>query len=248
MKLISVNMEGARHVDRIVGLLEREKPDCICLQEMPSAFIPTLQALGYHSTFAPMMYDQFTAPKDSIGVGIATRITVDTTTRYYYGNTTVVLPYEKVREFETTSFPYIVSTVIIDEIPYVIATTHLPVTKDGLESPDQNDAIDILLQQLAPMLPHVLCGDMNMPRGYNTNYSKFTQRYTDTIPQTYTSSLDGNLHRLGTANPQELNAPIFDIYMVDYIFTQAPYEAQNVRLEFGVSDHAAIIADITKQN
>lgn len=33
--------------------------------------------------------------------------------------------------------------------------------------------------------------------------------------------------------------------MVDYIFTQPPYDVKNVKLVFGVSDHAAIIADIS---
>ncbi len=83
-----------------------------------------------------------------------------------------------------------------------------------------------------------------MPRGYNTNYTQFCAHYTDEIPNTYTSSLDRTLHRLGSRS--DLNAPIFDIYMVDYIFSQPPYRVTDVSLMFGVSDHAAVQAQISK--
>ena len=81
-----------------------------------------------------------------------------------------------------------------------------------------------------------------MPRGHNKLYEVITQKYTDTIPRHYRSSLDRNLHRLGKKT--DLNQPIFDAYMVDYIFTQPPFEASDIHLEFGVSDHAAVIGNI----
>lgn len=43
---------------------------------------------------------------------------------------------------------------------------------------------------------------------------------------------------------RKIDQPIFEEYMVDYIFTQSPYWADNVKLKFGVSDHAAVIAEI----
>jgi hypothetical protein len=63
------------------------------------------------------------------------------------------------------------------------------------------------------------------------------------VPAHYRSSLDNNLHRL--AEKPEL-AHLFTDYMVDYLLVQPPYHAHDVRLEFGVSDHAAIIATLSR--
>jgi endonuclease/exonuclease/phosphatase family metal-dependent hydrolase len=67
--------------------------------------------------------------------------------------------------------------------------------------------------------------------------------YQDEIPKHYQSSLDRNLHRLGKV---KLDQPIFDKFMVDYIFAKPEYEVTGERLEFGVSDHAAVVAHIVK--
>jgi hypothetical protein len=85
---------------------------------------------------------------------------------------------------------------------------------------------------------------MNMPRGYNANYEHFIKRYIDTIPKQYMSSLDRNLHRLGS--DPDLKSPMFESYMVDYIFSQPPYIVEDVLLHFGVSDHAGVTAIIKK--
>ena len=67
--------------------------------------------------------------------------------------------------------------------------------------------------------------------------------YTDTIPANYTSSLDKTLHRKGD-DPSR--AHLFTDFMVDYLFTKPDYQASDVRLEFGISDHAAVVATISK--
>ena len=84
---------------------------------------------------------------------------------------------------------------------------------------------------------------MNIPRHHNFLYEKFLEQYKDNIPAEYKSSLDKSMHLFG--NDSEKNV-LFTDYMVDYIFSQAPYRVQNVRLEFGISDHAAVIADVFK--
>ena len=145
-----------------------------------------------------------------------------------------------------TSYPVVCATIArSDGQMYSIATVHLMVTPDGKEIPAQTASVKKLLKFLDTKEPHILCGDFNIPRGYNTNYHLFTDKYIDTIPHLYTSSLDRTLHRDG--NNPELHSPIFDIYMVDYIFSQPPYSVSDVRLEFGVSDHAAVLAQISKQ-
>ena len=108
----------------------------------------------------------------------------------------------------------------------------------------QTNSVEKLIALLSNRPAHILCGDFNIPRGYNSNYELITKHYTDTIPSTFTSSLDRTLHRDGSKT--NLHTPIFDVYMVDYIFTKEPYQVSDVQLQFGISDHAGVIATISK--
>ncbi len=248
MKLITVNMEGVLHIERIIALIKREQPDCICLQEMPTVFIYNLILLGYYPTFSPMFRDAHrTSTNEALGICIATRTPHDATIHNYGGTQTGIPIYERRPDDSAKSFQLITATFSDDtNNTYTIATTHLMVTATGVSSEPQQAAVDRLLEYLSSYPPHIFCGDFNMPRGYNTNYERFLEQYGDAVPTHYASSLDRNLHRSG--HSMELGAPIFDIYMVDYIFTQPPYVASDVRLEFGVSDHAAVIATIAVQS
>ncbi len=244
LRLLTVNMEGSRHYERLIPFIEAENPDCLCLQEMPSQFGYELFKRGYHVTFAPMLFACSLADDDMIGIGIASKRVLSANVRFYHGNSGAPLAYDSTRPGLTITHS-VVETVVTDDAghQYRIATTHLPVTKDGESDENQAAAVANLLGNLDTGNPHILCGDLNMPRGHNRHYPEFTARYTDAIPPTYQSSLDRSLHRHG--NNPNLNRPIFDQFMVDYVFTQSPYRANNVTLHFGVSDHAAITADIT---
>jgi len=124
-----------------------------------------------------------------------------------------------------------------------VVTTHLVDTEHGQTDSFQTQLLAKLLTELDQLPPHLLCGDFNMPRGFNSLYPKITNFYTDAIPRHYKSSLDQSLHRLGTAT---LDEPIFEKYMVDYIFTKPPYTLKTVGLRFGVSDHAAVVAELSE--
>jgi endonuclease/exonuclease/phosphatase family metal-dependent hydrolase len=243
LKLATLNMEGVRHYDRIIPFITTERPDCLCLQEMPAAFLHTLFTLGYFVQFAPMSHHSSVAPGDTLGIGLATLQPYNTTTRYYMSKASTPLAHNK-HDAHSKSYPVITCTINNGDGTYIISTTHLYDTWDGLANPNQTECIESLISYTKTLPPHILCGDFNMPRGYNTNYELFCQQYTDTIPAHYTSSLDRTLHRAG--NRTDLNAPIFDIYMVDYIFAQPSYQVDNVKLHFGVSDHAAVTADVIK--
>lgn len=245
MKLVSVNMEGMNHILRIVQLITREQPDCICLLEAPENFMTTLTTLGYQSVFAFMQKRSAEGIESNEGVIFASRYPYAHHTNNYYEIGTKETPQEIGGRFVHTTFPYIFASISHPtEGKVFVATTHFIVTADGLADADQTAGLKAILAHLHTEAPHVLCGDFNLPRGVNTLYPLITNEYTDTIPPHYTSSLDRTLHRLGAS--LNLNAPIFDKYIVDYIFTKPPYHAENVRLQFGVSDHAAVIADIVR--
>lgn len=63
----------------------------------------------------------------------------------------------------------------------------------------------------------------------------FAQNLKDNVPETYRTSIDGNIHRAG---PLPL--------MVDCLFTTPGYTAADVVLKDGVSDHMAVAGEIRK--
>ncbi len=243
ISIASINMEGDRHLDTVFGFIGTRKPHCLALQEAPAGVVDKLVRLGYFVSFVPMTYEASVAPGDTLGVIIATIAPATFTTHYYsakYGTPTPFNPQDQ----HTKAYPIVHATLTVDSQRVTIGTTHLLDTFDGLANADQTACVEALLAYTKTLPPHILIGDFNMPRGYNTNYERFLAAgYTDHVPQSYTSSLDRTLHRKGNAT--DLNAPIFDIYMVDYLFGMAPYSVTDVTLTFGVSDHAALSATIT---
>lgn len=244
LKLISVNMEGERHFPRILSLINSENPDIICLQECPESFQTYLHNLGYRSDFLAMMHEIQNDVEYVEGIVFASKVPFATTHKYYY-QPDYNLPTQPVpTPQERRHHGYIFGTLEHQGDLYHIATTHIMVTPNGLPTEHQIQGVKKLLSLLQTEKAHIVCGDFNVPRGINPLYDDFLKYYNDIIPQEYMSSLDQTFHRLGK-NPN-LNAPIFDTFMVDYLFSKPEYTVLDIRLQFGVSDHAAIIATITK--
>jgi endonuclease/exonuclease/phosphatase family metal-dependent hydrolase len=244
MKLISLNVEGLKHEEAVFDFLTKEDAEVVCLMEFPEVWLEKLEKMGYFITFAPMC---LRSPEQSSmsGIVFASKQPHQADTHYYY-RTSDVLTIQRSRVKETIAHPVIIGSVEHNGETYRIATTHMIVTVAGKEDAHQQQGMKKMLSILENYQPHVLCGDFNMPRGFNTLYPLVTQSYTDTVPKTFSSSLDKNLHRLG--NNPDLDQPIFDIYMVDYIFTQSPYTASDVTLRFNISDHAAVVGTIDIKN
>jgi hypothetical protein len=75
---------------------------------------------------------------------------------------------------------------------------------------------------------------MNAPRG-KESFSRLAKKYKDNIPPEYKTSIDQNLHKVKGIQ-----------FMVDGLFTTPSYKASDVKLVDGVSDHMAVVAEITK--
>lgn len=246
MKLISLNIEGGRNEELSLPFIEKEDADVVCLMEAPEFWCEKLEVLGYHTTFAPMqLRNNSVRPAFVEGIILASKNPYQSTTEYYHGSETSITQ-ELHRAADTVSRPVIIAEIEHESQTYTVATTHMSVTLDGTPNEHQRDCVAKLLTTMEQHEPHIICGDFNMPRGVNDLYEEVTKRYTDAIPAHYTSSLDRNIHRMG--NDPGLNAPIFDTFMVDYIFTQTPYTAKDVRLEFNLSDHAGVVATIDKSD
>lgn len=239
MKLISLNLEGKRHLETTLPFIENEQPDCVALMEATADTQSWLQDRGYTTTFSPMADISQDGVNFEIGLLFASKDTHTATTHYYYRpelDKDLILK-------ETYPHIEISHPVIFANVQNInIAATHFTWNPNG-ETADSYQTHDLraLLSHLESKPPHILCGDFNIPRRINNLYNELVKHYKDEIPAEYESSLDINLHRLGK-DPNNQN--VFKNFMVDYLFTQPPYKASNTRLEFGVSDHAAIVTTI----
>lgn len=246
--LITLNIEHDMHLDRVDAFLERERPDILCLQEVYEQDAARIAGrFGYFHTFLPMMIRRFqpTSPLAPSGIALFSKVRpTDVQQAYYYR------PGPEIREFDLTNMETVRATISHGVLwatlelggkSYVIATTHFTWTPDGNPSDNQRQDARALLQLLAPVPQLILCGDFNAPRGENDVYHLFCERFTDNIPATFRTTMDVQLHKVKD-EPAEREK--LDQFVVDYIFSTPGYAVSDVRQEFGVSDHTAILATV----
>jgi len=245
MKLITLNIEGPRHLDRVLPFVKKEKPDVLCLQEVFRSNMSDFESIGYSGTFLPMSKKYVKKTEDEMGIAICTQIPASTQKSFYYLSSDTSVPIFKQHDIpNSVNHGILYIEFVHEEAPYSIATTHFTWTKDGkIAGPEQIKDMELFLSHVSNMPPHIMCGDFNIPRGYNPLYEKLTNYYTDTIPLLYTSSLDKDFHYSGSNPDKKL---LFDSFLVDYVFSQPSYLVSDVRLEFGLSDHAAVVATIQR--
>ncbi len=246
MKLITVNIEGEKQLETVLPFISTELPDVLCIQEMCDVDVQKFEALGYTIKFVPatIRSTPTTHRTEGIALGVRNKTSLMLGTRIYH----LIDPTGAIREFnrhdEDHGFnnPCLMADISYEGSDYRIGTTHFVWTPHGPTPTDtQHTAMKVLLNYMQNEHAHVLCGDFNIPRNLNPLYDVLVNEYTDAIPKKYTSSLDGSLHRL---RDYPEHRDIFTSYMVDYVFTKAPFFATDVRLVFGVSDHAAVVATI----
>lgn len=260
MHFISVNIEGLKHLEsRVIPFLQQEQPDVVCFQELFETSLPKLRAAtGLEVVLAPMgnvLEDNPHLPPEGIfGVGLAVNPQKWQITHwekhYYAGQADAPVPVFFADENPNSVFRVLlVAHVQSRQQPaekYVVATTHFTWSPRGSFTQLQAENFETLTHFLEKIPEFVLCGDFNSPRnqppaaevGGLTTANAFNQlasRYQDTIPSHYTTSIDSSLHKSG----QQIEL------MVDGLFTTPAYQAENVQLVKGVSDHLAIVAEVT---
>lgn len=243
MKLITLNIEGERHYDSVTSLIKNESADVLCLQEVPEKYAKCLEDLGYYTTFALRCFKSQEGPEYKDGIVVATKSEHSAKTHYYYeypDKPDDIFIDEIGRR--SCHQPLLYVSVMVDNFEYRIVNTHFTWSVDGFVNNAQKEDLESLLEYTQTLPPHLLSGDLNLPRIHNQLYKNVTNSYLDNIPRHIKSSLDPQLHRI-VNNPKD--AHHINDFMVDYIFSQPPYLVSNVELRFGVSDHAAVIADIS---
>lgn len=263
LKLISLNIEKDKHVPLVVEFLKKENPDVICLQEV---FVETFELLqkelGTKGVFDEQAIFKEGERSYIQGVAILSRFPI----RKHYS-----LPYtedvanKQAYQFSLSHRPesdsnkgdvnkqysrtLLVAEIDIAGIEYKIATTHFTWGYYGYVDKDKNEFIwnkdeSVIEDQIADakklieifkdLGEFVLCVDLNAPRGEKV-FEMFARDLKDNIPKEYKTSIDGSLHRAGPLP-----------FMVDGLFTTPGYHASNVTLKSGVSDHMAVVGEISK--
>lgn len=236
-RLISLNVERSKHMERVLPFLRFHQPDVVCLQELTETDIPRVQeAAGLaHIHFAPMAVH----PLDNraFGVGVLSRHAFTAQDIIPYGGTgkgDMVLDRTS-PESRMSTCRYLVARVAlaIDGEAFTIATTHFPWTPDGQQRDFQVESMQRLISGLGSS-EIILTGDFNAPRG-GPVFAVLAKKLADNIPADANTSLDPILHRAG---PLKL--------MVDGLFTSKHYRADEVRLLGGLSDHKAVVARVSR--
>lgn len=243
MKLISLNIEGDKHLDeRVLPFMQAEQPDLVCMQEVFEADVPKLcQELEMEAYWAPMSNIVVPNPhlpaKGMLGVAQFTKWpVVDQRAEYYVGSREQIPYFFENRNPNAQNRVLVTQTVEIEDQRFTVATTHFTWSPEGSFTQEQASNFEALRNILKGFNKLVLCGDFNSPRNRDQEnvYTTLAELYHDAIPPHYTTSIDSSLHKSGAQI--EL--------MVDGLFHTDHYQTSGVRLVDGVSDHMAIVATV----
>jgi endonuclease/exonuclease/phosphatase family metal-dependent hydrolase len=244
MKLVSANIEGDLHLDKVGPFLRQQNADVICLQEVFVDDLPDLLGRDVQFHFLPMtLKTKRSSETAAWGTAIAHRLPGKLVIcDYYHKPTEVLVPFNESAKQPTIWHGVIGVQISSGDRTMNIYTTHFTWTPDGAPDANQRGDMAKLLALLADESPHVLCGDFNIPRQQNSLYGILTRHYTDHVPPDSASSIYLPLHyvRHDAAKSAKLAA-----FMVDYIFsTPGTYRIENFAMHGGVSDHFALSAEV----
>jgi endonuclease/exonuclease/phosphatase family metal-dependent hydrolase len=228
----------------VLPFLKREKPDVVCFQELlEEDFVMYKKELEMNGVMRTTSYITDNVHTESRGkregVAIFSK-NIDNHGYYFYvgGVDNIDRTFDEYIKDD----PAIKSRVLLwadikieNGDTFRVINSHMPLTYQGEVTQEQIEANDIFIEQAKKLEEFVFCGDTNAPRGLRA-FDRIAEEFKDNIPLKYISSLDPELHRAKGIN-----------YMIDCMFTTPKYQAFNVELKSGVSDHMAVVAEISKK-
>lgn len=234
IKLISINIEGDKNLDKILPFWKKEDADIVCIQEAVKKDISLLAGTGYPFwRYSPML--KMNRPPDfpQKGLLMLTKNKPEhEEVAYYVGDPNEIPLYTGDPTAENRSI--IFSSVKKDDTLYTIGLTHFTWSVNGDTTDKQLAHFAVLKKLLQDKKDLILCGDFNAPRGREI-FTQLSTLYKDNIPQDIVSTLDPILHRIKGLD-----------LVVDGLFTSPEYQVEDIRIVGGVSDHKAIVANISK--
>ena len=240
MKIISCNIEGDNHLERIIPFFHREHPDVICVQEMFQNDVGYFEhALNMSAVFHPLAIvtqenGVRMAQKGAWGIAILSRTPNLHSAIYPYFQPESQPP--ELNEDDPNSVHRAILSVDVkvqDQI-WRVATTHFTWSPAGNIVDEQLRDFKELSSILDSLQPDALCGDFNTPRGKEI-FGTLASRFQDTVPAQVKTTVDQNLHRI----------PGIQL-VIDSIFIQKNIRLLSSKVVDSVSDHQAIVAEIQK--
>lgn len=231
IKIVSLNIEGQKHLETVKAFLAREGADVVCLMEVYESDLALIAREYPYTIYAPNnVIDAVSGI--TLGVAVLSKVAIDSSEILYCDG--------KSRETievvgEGTHSPVVVMARVGE---YQIGATHFTWTPQASVTDKQRDHIERLLALTAGR-EVVLCGDFNIPRG-SEMYRELAGRYKDNIPREIATTIDPDLHR---ANWQVRGRLAL---VVDYVWSTPRYSVRDVRVVSGVSDHCALVCDVSK--
>ena len=234
IKIVSLNIEGDKHLPEVIGLIDKERPDVVCLQEVfEEDFKMLVDRFNMRGFFAPMvLVDRPGKPgfrKNGVfGVAMIGKLPGKFGIGYYFKRRTQKLP---AYGGKPNSANRVLVWQKIDGGP-TVATTHFTWSKNGQITQKQRRELASLLKLLDKLRPDVVCGDFNAPRG-NEIWSAISERLIDNIPPEAKTTLDPNLHYSHGVK-----------LVVDGFFTSSTSKimVKSLKLIDKASDHLAVSA------
>lgn len=242
MKMVSLNVEGELHKDKIAELIHVEQAEVVCLQE----FFPETakQILGERYPY------QFFVP--TYRVDQTEKGLIPSETRVWGEVIASQIPFIKTEKFYMPMDAYTANnlpvhgtdnhlpTLLVAELGNgaTIATTHFTWTPKASVTARQRAQVRALAEVVNDR-QMVVVGDFNIPRG-NEMYAELTRIWTDNIPKQVESTLDPELHYANREEKGRLKL------VVDYVWSTTGYKVSEVEVVKGVSDHCAIVAQVDK--
>jgi len=247
LKLLTLNIEHDRHLERVAQTIATHSPDIVCLQEVFEKDCATLAAAGSYqfkyaiSTLMPDRTGVQSTPRGfgggsprSWGLAVLTRLPVQHQTVAYYADD------PRIRIFGSPNDPrrlLIMTELHHEGRTYKIGTTHFTWSMAGATTDEQRADFARLKQVLLPYPDYVLCGDFNAPRG-GEMFSLFTNELglIDHLPADVTTTIDPQFHYAGALE-----------LAVDTIFATPEYRLTDVQVLEGISDHKGILAMVERR-
>ncbi len=243
VKLVDINIEGDKHLHRIVPLLEVEAPDIVLMQEVFEHNIPALRSThDYAFHFAIMSTDIDTTHHQEIKRGLLVmwdkkfEVHGVEAVQYYAHPKSHQHTQEKRGPNERDRILLTLKISYMGQL-FRFATTHFIWTPNGSEDELQRSTYPRLESVLAKYNDEyglVLAGDFNAPRGGRI-FGSLAQQYQDNIPKELMTTIDQELHRVKGIE-----------LVVDGLFTSSHFTVADIEVRNNISDHMAIIAMISR--
>ena len=248
LKILTLNIERDKHLEVVNSFIERESPDVFCVQEIFERDFNVLKnKFGFQGLFIPMckIIDSEKLTQ-IIGVALLSKLPIENGNKVYYHKPSEEINFYTNRTLEekyaSIHHGIIWGNINKDGTEFTIGTTHFTWTPNGMPDKYQEEDLKNLFKILDNIPDLVLCGDFNIPRKYNYLYNKLVNRFKDNIPDEIKTTLTMSKHK-SRINPVE--AERVGTYVVDYIFSTPKYTVNNVKCEYEISDHAAIIGVVS---